>query len=309
MKYPLLLKPVVKDYIWGGDRLINEYGFAAVGDTAAEGWMLSCHKDGTNTVLNGEYAGEPLDNVLKKWGYDEKFPILIKLLDAKDKLSVQVHPDNEYALKNEGEYGKTEMWYVVDCDEGTRLAYGFNRDIESAEFRQRIERNTLDEVINYVKVQKGDVFFIPARTLHAIGKGILIAEIQQNSNSTYRVSDYGRLGKDGKPRELHIDKAVAVTDTKRPTEPYGATGEIFEFPYGKERVLTECEYFKTVKVDLCGEKIIERKSGFASVLMLEGEATIKYNQGAFNITKGDSVFIPNECPCTISGKCELIYTE
>ena len=142
-KYPLLLEPVIKDYIWGGTRLKDEFGFTTQKEIAAEGWMLSCHKDGTNIVLNGAFSGKRLDDVLKLWGYQETFPILIKLIDAKQKLSVQVHPNDDYALKKEGEYGKTEMWYVVDCVEGATLAYGFNRAISKSEFEDRIKNNTL----------------------------------------------------------------------------------------------------------------------------------------------------------------------
>ena len=153
-KYPLLLKPVIKDYIWGGTRLKTEFGFKTDKDIAAEGWMLSCHKDGTNTVLNGVYEGKPLDEVLTLWGLKDKFPILIKLIDAKDRLSVQVHPDNKYALENEGEFGKTEMWYVVDCEDGAQLIYGFKYKISKDEFEKRIKDNTLDEVMNYVPVKR-----------------------------------------------------------------------------------------------------------------------------------------------------------
>lgn len=136
---------------------------------------------------------------------------MIKLIDAKDNLSIQIHPDNEFALRVEGEYGKTEMWYIVDCEPGAYLYYGFQKEISKAEFKERIENNTLLEVLNKVPVHKGDVFFISAGTLHAIGKGILIAEIQQNSNTTYRIYDYGRVGADGKPRQLHVEKAQMVT--------------------------------------------------------------------------------------------------
>lgn len=149
-----MLSPVIKDYIWGGDRLKNEYGFSSDKEIMAEAWMLSCHRDGTNIIVNGEFAGKRLDEVLELWGeFDDRFPILIKLIDARDKLSVQVHPDNEYALKNEGELGKTEMWYVVDCKSDSKLIYGFNRKIDKAEFKRRIENNTLDEVMNYVPVK------------------------------------------------------------------------------------------------------------------------------------------------------------
>ncbi len=305
-KYPLLLKPVVKDYLWGGTRLKEDFGFDTEKEIAAEGWMLACHKDGTNVILNGENKGKSFSEVLKLWGYEEKFPILIKLIDAKQKLSVQVHPDNEYALKNEGEFGKTEMWYVVDCIPGAKLAYGFTKAISKAEFKERIENNTLDDVINYVPVKRGDVFFIEAGTLHAIGDGILIAEIQQNSNSTYRVSDYGRLGADGKPRELHIDKALDVTVTDIPSRPYGNIGAVTDYPYGKSRELASCSYFKTYKIDFCGETEIKNET--ASILLLEGEIDITYFDGEIKLKKGDCVFIPKECILSVKGKGEIIYT-
>ena len=158
--------------------------------------------------------------------------MLIKLIDAKDNLSVQVHPSNEYALRVEGEYGKTEMWYIVDCDPGAELLYGFKHEISKEEFAERIANNTLLEVTNNVPVHKGDVFFIESGTLHAIGKGILIAEIQQNSNTTYRIYDYGRVGKDGKPRELHVEKAKEVTNLVPPKYPTTAQGgrRLVQFP-------------------------------------------------------------------------------
>lgn len=308
-KYPLLLKPVIKDYIWGGTRLKTEFGFETDKDIAAEGWMLSCHKDGTNTVLNGVYEGKPLDEVLKLWGLKDKFPILIKLIDAKDRLSVQVHPDNKYALENEGEFGKTEMWYVVDCEDGAQLIYGFKYKISKDEFEKRIKDNTLDEVMNYVPVKKGDVFFIKSGTLHAIGKGILIAEIQQNSNTTYRVSDYGRLGADGKPRELHIQKAVDVTLTDKPTVPYGDVGETNNYEYGTERQLAACEYFKTAKLDLEGEREINTENGFVSLLVLSGEINVKYDSGVVKAQKGGSIFIPQGLKVLLSGRAEVIYSK
>ncbi len=308
-KYPLLLKPAVKDYLWGGQRLKTQYGLESDKEILAEGWMLSCHKDGTNIVLNGEYEGKSLDEVLALWGFCEKFPILIKLIDAKQKLSVQVHPDNEYALENEGEFGKTEMWYVVDCEKNATLAYGFKKEISKQEFENHIKNNTLDTVINYVPVKKGDVFFISAGTLHAIGEGILIAEIQQNSNTTYRVSDYGRLGADGKPRELHIEKAVDVTETVPPKMPYGNVGKVTEFKFGKERILADCEYFKTVKLDLNGQKEFSCESGFLSILVLDGEITIAYNGGEIFAKKADSVLIPYGCCVKTKGKAEIIYTK
>lgn len=308
-KYPLLLKPVIKDYLWGGTRLITEFRFQTDKAIAAEGWMLACHPDGTNTVLNGAYQGKPLDEVLKLWGLQEKFPILIKLIDARDRLSVQVHPDNEYALAHENEFGKTEMWYVVDCEAGAQLIYGFRDKISKSEFEERIKNNTLDAVMNAVPVRKGDVFFIQSGTLHAIGKGILIAEIQQNSNTTYRVSDYGRLGADGKPRELHIQKAVDVTVTDRPTVPYGDVGEKKSFSYGTERELAACEYFKAVKLELDGEKEFNTENGFVSLLVLSGEITVKYSDGEVKANKGGSILIPQGLQVSVSGRGEIICSQ
>ena len=235
--YILKLNPVFKDYLWGGTKLRDEYGFKSDLTKLAEGWMLSCHKDGENTIENGEFAGKTLTEVVKSnpdfLGENGKkfeyFPILIKLIDAKDDLSVQVHPDNEYAMRVENEYGKTECWYILDCDEGAELIYGFNREISSKEFKNRIADNTFLETVNKVKVKKGDLFFIEAGTLHAIGKGILLAEIQQNSNTTYRVYDYGRLGADGKPRDLHVEKAIDVTNCTPPTRSTNPEGELVEY--------------------------------------------------------------------------------
>ena len=315
--YPLLLKAPLKDYLWGGTRLIDEFGFESDKDIAAEAWMLSCHKDGNSIVRNGEFSGHTLQEVLDMWGkaaLGKKaegftyFPILIKLIDAKDRLSVQVHPVDEYALANEGEYGKTEMWYVVDCDEGAQLIYGFNQDISQGEFLERINNNNLSPVCNYVPVKKGDVFFIEAGTLHAIGKGILIAEVQQNSNTTYRVSDYGRLGADGKPRQLHVKQAVSVTNTQRPTRPYGNVGDVTLYPFGTVRELARCDYFTTELIKLDGNVGVYDDDSFISLLVLDGEISLSYTGGMMKLKKGDSVFLPAGLKTRLSGTAEIIYT-
>ena len=315
--YPLLLKAPLKDYLWGGRRLIDEYGFETECEKAAEAWMLSCHKDGNSVVKNGKYAGLTLQEALDLLGPDALgknaadftyFPILIKLIDAKDRLSVQVHPNDDYALENEGEYGKTEMWYVVDCDEGAQLIYGFNQDISQGEFLERINSNNLSPVCNYVPVKKGDVFFIDAGTMHAIGKGILIAEVQQNSNTTYRVSDYGRLGADGKPRELHIKQAVSVTKTTRPTKPYGDVGDVTLYPFGTTRELASCEYFTTQLISLDGNVGIYDNDSFISLLILDGEVTLSYTGGMLKLKKGDSVFLPAGLKSRLIGTAEILYT-
>lgn len=315
--YPLKLKPAVTDYLWGGTRLKTEFGYESDKDIAAEAWVLSCHKDGPSTVTNGEMAGKTLPDVLEIWGDKalgeraEKFPyfpLLIKLIDAKDKLSVQVHPDDNYALKNEGEYGKTEMWYVVDCDEGAELIYGFKEDISKEEFERRIKDNTLTEVCNFVPVSKGDVFFIGAGTLHAIGKGILIAEVQQNSNTTYRVSDYGRLGADGKPRALHIEKALDVTECKKPSLPYGQVGDITKAGKDIMRELASCDFFKARKVDLNEKCTVNANESFVSLLCLSGNANLFWDDGSMQFKKGDSIFVPAGFDVELEGKAEILMS-
>ena len=314
--YPMKLTAPSKDYIWGGNRLREEYGKLSDADKIAESWELSCHKDGESVIANGEFAGMTLTAFIEKAGREvlgdncrkfEYFPILIKLIDAKDNLSVQVHPNNEYAQRVEGEYGKTEMWYIVDCDPGAELLYGFKHDITKDEFERRIKDNTLLEVTNSVEVHKGDVFFIEAGTLHAIGKGILIAEIQQNSNTTYRIYDYGRVGADGKPRQLHIDKAVEVTELTPPKYPYKPMGDE-EFKDGyTEQLLSKCEYFRVKKLSVKEKCSLEAGIGsFNSVLVLDGEGELD----GVKLKKGDSCFIPSGYgKYTFVGKSEIIVTD
>ena len=316
--YPIKLKPAFKDYLWGGTRLRDDFGKDCDFDKIAESWELSCHKDGNSVVADGEFAGLTLAQYIEKEGKSvlgtncekfENFPILIKLIDAKDNLSVQVHPNNEYAQRVEGEYGKTEMWYVVDCDEGAALLYGFKHNITKEEFRERIENNTLLEVTNSVPVKKGDVFFIEAGTLHAIGKGILIAEIQQNSNTTYRIYDYGRVGADGKPRQLHIDKAVDVTNLC-PAKPYPQSEPVDMGGWTKKR-LAKCEYFTVDVINVDTSAALEAdKSSFVNILVLDGGCVLSSEgNDAVELKKGDSVFIPAGLgKFELTGKCSAVMT-
>lgn len=312
--YILKLNPVFKDYLWGGTKLRDEYGFNSPLEKLAEGWMLSCHKDGENTVENGEFKGRTLTEVVKEnpdiLGENGKrfeyFPILIKLIDAKNDLSVQVHPDNEYALRVEKEYGKTECWYILDCDEGAELIYGFNRKISQEEFKERIADNTFLETVNKVKVKKGDLFFIEAGTLHAIGKGILLAEIQQNSNTTYRVYDYGRLGADGKPRELHIEKAIDVTNCVPPARPITPEGKENKFDGYTEQLLTKCDLFNVEKITVTDTfNGNADNTSFVSLLVTDGSGEID----KIKISKGDSLFIPAGYGAyTVKGSLEAVIT-
>lgn len=231
----LRLSPACKSYLWGGNKLKKEFHKSFSGPILAETWELSCHPDGPSTIVSGVHKGQTLREYLTEAGSQalgtncarfEDFPILIKLIDASKELSVQVHPNNAYAKKNEHQYGKTEMWYVIDCEPGAFLYYGLKKHVSKEEFRQHIADNTLDQILNAVSVHKGDTFFIAAGTIHAIGKGIVIAEIQQNSNVTYRVYDYGRIGADGKPRDLHVDKALDVAHLEPPHMDYSFGGHL-----------------------------------------------------------------------------------
>ncbi len=312
----LKLKPVFKDYIWGGERLKEDFGFKSDLDKIAEGWMLSCHKDGKSIIDGGAFDQKTLAEIIESHGKEKVvgtksldfayFPVLIKLIDAKDNLSIQVHPDNDYAQRVEHEFGKTEIWYVLDAAKDAELIYGFKKEITSNEFKNAIENNTLLDVLNRVKVKKGDLLFIEAGTVHAIGKGTLIAEIQQNSNSTYRVYDYARVGADGKPRELHIKKAVDVSVTKPPKYPVGPMGECVDMGAYTSTLLAKCDLF-TVHHYNVKEKIelFTDEKSFNHILVTDGSGTLN----AVPFKKGNSFFVPaNYGKYTVEGKCEIIIT-
>ncbi len=308
----LKLKPSGKDYLWGGRRLIEEYGKEFDREKLAETWELSCHPDGPSYVDSGEYKGETLSEYILMEGKKvtgthsrpyEQFPLLIKFIDAHDDLSIQVHPDDSYAIAHENQYGKTEMWYIVDCEEGASLYYGFAREISREEFAGRIRNHTLLEVLNKVEVQKGDVLFIESGTIHAIGSGNLIAEIQQNSNVTYRVYDYGRKGADGRERDLHIEKALQVANRvpilrRKSFEPH----------------IVSCQYFTVDKIVLDGQKMKKifgeiDKTSFASLLVLDGAGVARSAGEELAVKRGDSIFITaNTGEYELEGSFEALLT-
>lgn len=307
------LRPSFKDYLWGGRRLVTDFQKEYEGDVLAESWELSCHKDGPSYIENGTYAGRTLEDYILAEGKEvlgsnsarfQQFPVLIKFIDAAQDLSVQVHPDDDYAQKVERQpYGKTEMWYVADCAEDAYLYYGFTKEVGPEELEQRIKENTLLEVLNKVNVKKGDVFFIEAGTIHAIGTGCLIAEIQQNSNLTYRVYDYGRKDKNGNERELHIEKALQVTERvpimrQKSFDPH----------------IVSCEYFTVDKLVLDG-KLMQRMSGyvdqstFVSILVLDGKGRIRAAEESISFRRGDSLLLTaGTGEYEIEGTCEALIT-
>lgn len=282
------LIPACKDYIWGGQRLKTDFGIQSGLNPLSEAWVLSCHPDGPSVLADGPDRGMTLRAWLDKAGKEalgtaceafEDFPMLIKLIDAKKDLSIQVHPSDAYALEHEGQYGKTEMWVVLDAEPGASLYYGFDREVSLEEFSSRVSDGTLTEVLRKVPVKPGDVFFIPSGTLHAIGAGLVIAEIQQNSNVTYRVFDYGRLGADGKPRPLHVEKALAVTD-RRPAP---------ALDFGDH--LGDCRYFTTDghQGDFRGDC---DGTSFHALLFTDGQGSLTCGGETREVKKGQCWFLP-----------------
>lgn len=282
------LIPACKDYIWGGQRLKTDFGIQSGLNPLSEAWVLSCHPDGPSVLADGPDKGMTLRAWLDKAGKEalgtaceafEDFPMLIKLIDAKKDLSIQVHPSDAYALEHEGQYGKTEMWVVLDAEPGASLYYGFDREVSLEEFSSRVSDGTLTEVLRKVPVKPGDVFFIPSGTLHAIGAGLVIAEIQQNSNVTYRVFDYGRLGADGKPRPLHVEKALAVTD-RRPAP---------ALDFGDH--LGDCRYFTTdgYQGDFRGDC---DGTSFHALLFTDGQGSLTCGGETREVKKGQCWFLP-----------------
>ena len=285
--------PAFKDYIWGGSKLKSDFHKVTDLDPVAESWELAAHKDGTSGFEGENFDLATLfetrrDLIGTNAASFERFPMIIKLIDAKDNLSVQVHPSDEYALANENSYGKTEMWYVVSAEEGAGLYVGFNRDVTEEEFRTLIAENRLQEVLNFIPVKAGEWYFIEAGTVHAIGKGVVIAEVQQNSNLTYRLYDYGRVGADGKPRELHVEKGIKVS----------------KLTAYKPDKRTSCAYFSCESIRLQGvrEMVADEKSFVALVIM---DGALEIEGKAYG--KGDTVFVPAGYGAfTVAGDARLI---
>ena len=292
------LTPAVKDNIWGGNKL-REYGKESEKDRIAESWELSFTSGGEARVADGREMSEAFPR--STWGEAcEKFhafPVLTKFIDAKDKLSVQVHPSDAYALENEGQFGKTEMWYVVDAEEGAGLYMGLERVCERDEFASAVADGTVEDLLSFKQVRPGDVYFIPSGTIHAIGAGVVIFEIQQNSTLTYRLYDYMRRDKDGNLRELHVDKAMKVSLL----EPYREA----KFDTDDESVIGKCEYFETRKYTLKFTKKVFNvgKDSYLSITCVSGEGVIEGEK----ISRGDTFFIPADAgEITVFGDLELI---
>lgn len=312
---PVKLSPACKDYLWGGTKLIEDFNKKSGLDILAETWELSNHKDGESLVTTPPFKGYSFSQYLKEIGKEglgtncnkfEYFPVLIKFIDAKKALSIQVHPDDEYAMKTEGEYGKTELWHILDCEENSFIYWGLKKTITKEEFKERIENNTLTEVLNKVYVKKGDSFLIKSGTIHAIGEGIIICEVQQNSNTTYRVYDYGRTDKNGNTRELHIDKAIDVADLTENT----SLSKTLRNSNNSCNLIDSCKYFTINIFNVRSEFVFDVTSNsFASLIITEGNGILSTSDAELEFQKGDSIFIPaSSGKCTIWGACKIICT-
>lgn len=323
---PFLLKPAAKDYLWGGSRLNDDFSKDIPMEPLAETWECSTHPDGISEVASGDMKGMLLTEVLKNHpeylGTHPKtkgeLPVLIKFIDAKKDLSVQVHPDDAYARKYEnGSLGKTEMWYVLDAVKDARLVYGFRRDMDVATVRKSIEEGTVEKYLQKVKVHKDDMFYIQAGTVHAIGAGILVAEIQENSNLTYRMYDYDRVDKNGKKRELHVKKALEVANLKGSASPRQPMRVLkFQRGYATE-LLCRCEYFQVERMLLNTEsykKMADFYTGtnsFQVLLCTEGCGVIYWQEHEMiPFYKGDCIFIPAQSErLKLHGKAQFLKVE
>ena len=316
---PFLLKPAYKDYLWGGDRLKTEYHKETDLSLLAESWECSTHPDGTSLALIDQKE-IPLTEVLKRHPEIlgthprtiDTLPILIKLIDAKQDLSVQVHPDDDYArIQEHGSLGKSEFWYVLEAEPGASLVYGFSQDVTEEQVRQGIADGTIQKYLQKVPVKRNDVFFVQAGTVHAIGQGIVIAEIQESSNLTYRLYDYNRRDRNGNLRELHIDKALDVLNLHSSAEPVQPMRLLNYQPGFASEFLTRCRYFQVERILLNSEasEVSYRtdSSSFKVLMCVQGQGVLKGKKVRVPFRKGDTVFVPADSEAlSFSGKAELL---
>ncbi|MGZ9583499.1 type I phosphomannose isomerase catalytic subunit [Paenibacillus marinisediminis] len=313
--YPLKFQPVFQERVWGG-RALEQFGLELPEGHIGEGWMIGDHPNGTTKVVNGEFAGKGLDEVReaigKEWfgtkGFSEKngrFPLLIKLLDCNDDLSVQVHPTDDYAGLPTGELGKTEMWYVLDAKPGAKLIYGLKDGVDRAAMAQAIEEGRIMEVLQEVPVQAGDSLYIPAGTVHALCAGVVVAEIQQNSDTTYRLYDYNRPGLDGKPRALHVEDSLNVTAY----EGAGATRMTTDHAKPNEWLqLAESPYFIVEKgIVRAPWELATTPESFVILVICEGTGSLKWADGSIDLNAGECLLLPaNLGAYTLDGNCTVL---
>ncbi len=320
---PFLLHPAAKDYLWGGNRLNDDFAKGISVFPLAETWECSVHPDGLSIAANGEFAGKSLAEVLS--AHPEflgthpqaggQLPIMIKLIDAKADLSIQVHPNDSYAMEHEGgARGKTEMWYILDAEKEASLVYGLRHTVGREMLRESIENGTIEKYVQRIPVKKDDVFYVEAGTIHAIGAGVLLAEIQENSNLTYRLYDYGRLDQNGTKRQLHVDKALEAADltgSSKPRQPL----RVLKYRQGcASELLCRCKYFEVYRMLINTErfrKLVGYQAdgvSFRVLLCVEGCGFVVMEDGdGMAFFKGDCIFVPaNSVKIRLHGKAQFL---
>lgn len=299
--YPLKFKPIYKDKIWGGNKLSKLLNKDKSIKNLGESWEISGVQDNVSVVANGILAENTLEELIEIYmgelvgekNYQQfglEFPLLIKFIDAQDDLSIQVHPNDKLSMERHKAYGKTELWYVIDADENAKLVSGFSTDADKEIYTRELKNNNLESLLNYETVKAGDVFFIPAGRVHAIGKGIVVAEIQQTSDVTYRIYDYNRPGQDGKPRELHTDLAIDAIDFSRQAK-YKTD---YELKSNASTQIEKCRYFtiNLLEFDALMDKDYQLLDSFKIYICIEGEFAVKTEDDTIKVEKGETVLIP-----------------
>ncbi|WP_195514197.1 mannose-6-phosphate isomerase, class I [Enterococcus sp. 1001283B150225_161107_E12] len=313
MQEPLFLKPVFQEKIWGGSRLRSVFGFDIPNDKIGEDWAISAHPHGVSVVENGPFKGWKLDDLWKEhkelFGHPTEpvFPLLIKILDAEDDLSVQVHPDDAYGMAHEGELGKTECWYIIDAEPGAEIIYGHHAKTRE-ELAEMIKDSRWDDLLKKVPVKKGDFFYVPSGTIHAIGKGIMILETQQSSDTTYRVYDYDRKDDQGNTRELHIQQSVDVT-----TVPAKAPElQIKEIRQGNSSIVTyvETEFFNVYEWDIKGITSFKKQAPYTLMTVIDGAGELVIDNQTYPLEKGTSAILPSDITeWKVQGELSIIASE
>lgn len=312
---PIFLKPVFQERIWGGQKLKTEYHYQIPYEHTGEAWVISAHRNGPSMIANGPLAGKTLADAWedhgelfnKKAGNDEDYPLLVKILDANDNLSVQVHPDDTFAREVEGQpYGKTECWYVLSAEPDAEIILGHHAKSQQ-ELDDMLDKGQWDELLKRVKVRKGDFIYVPSGTIHAIGKGIVILETQQSSDITYRVYDYGRVDAKGQKRELHLDRAKEVTTVPHQQAAINQSEE--KKTDLSKKTLVEETYFTVYHWELNGEVTESLTHDFLQVSVIQGKATITVDDKPFAIEKGSHFILPSTVKkYELSGSATLIVS-
>ncbi len=310
---PLFLNPLFMYRIWGGTALKDKFNYEIPSNNTGECWAISSHENGDCTIANGIYKDMTLSQL---WNTHrevfgnapgDKFPLLTKILDANDNLSVQVHPNDEYANVNEnGELGKTECWYIIDCDDDAEMIFGHNATSRE-ELSQMIANNEWNDLLRRVKIKKGDFFYVPSGTIHALCKGTLVLETQQNSDTTYRVYDYDRVDDNGNKRELHVDKSIAVTTV--PHIEANSTYNTESTDSFNRTTFVNNEFFSVHKLEIFGKCSFSHDKPFSLYSVLDGNGTFTTSTSSFELTKGDNFIIPSDLDeFTLDGNMEIIYS-